>query len=419
MAKCDNMKLFFAAIFVSFFLHVSGNSKNFRLSDLNMHSRVKHSQKSLLKSINDEELTSEYWLESAKKSVSEKVSSLPNTNKAKNVILFVGDGMGHTTIGAARVAMGGEEKKLIFENFPHTASSKTYCLDKGVADSSCSGNAFLHGVKSNYGTIGMSGFAKRSNCVDSFNPRMYTESISKWAQSEGMATGVVTTTRITHATPACFYANSAERDWENDAEVIKSCGSQKIADIAEQLVHGEIGSKFKVIFGGGSKNFINKTHSEHGSFGVRADGRNLIEEWKMDGKSKKFIKNRSELLDLDEDDYDQVFGLFASDHMPYHLDVVKKNLQEVPSLAEMTLKAIEILEEDEKGFLLLVEGGRIDHGHHDNQAKYAIDETIEFSKAIEATMKVVDLEETLVVVTADHSHVMTYAGYAVSYSTLF
>lgn len=384
-----------------------------------MHPHVnrfpKISEKTTTKASNNAELTKEFWLDSAKKSVREKLNTKPNTNKAKNVILFLGDGMGHTTIAASRVAMGGEEKKLSFENFPHTASSRTYCVDKGVADSACSANAFLHGVKSNFGTIGLNGFAERSNCADSVNPRLKTQSIAHWAQEAGMATGFITTTRITHATPAGLYANSAERDWENNAEIIKSsCDHHRIDDIAEQLVHGEIGSKFNVIFGGGSKNFINSTESEHNGMGARTDGRNLIKEWMSAKNARKFLKSKSEMNKLSAKSNEQILGIFSSDHMPYHLDVVSKNLQEIPSLTEMTLKAIEVLENNENGFFLLVEGGRIDHGHHDTIAKYALDETIEFNKAIEAALEKINLKDTLVVVTSDHSHTMSYAGYAVS-----
>lgn len=99
------------------------------------------------------ELLKQFWLENAKKLVRDKLSEKLNTNKAKNVILFLGDGMGLTTIAATRVVMGGEEKKLSFENFPHTATAKTYCLDESVPDSACASNAFLRGFKANYGNL--------------------------------------------------------------------------------------------------------------------------------------------------------------------------------------------------------------------------------------------------------------------------
>lgn len=402
--------IFFSVILV--FNFCDAIPSKFRIADVDMHPHREKSLTMTTNSINKAELSKEYWLENAKKLVTKKVNAFPNTNKAKNVILFVGDGMGLTTTAAARVVLGGEESILSFENFPHTASSKTYCLDKGVADSACTATSFLHGVKNNFGTIGLNGFAQRSNCVDSNNTRLHTESIAKWAQDETMNVGVVTTTRITHATPAGLYANTAERNWETNVEVIaSSCDDHQIDDIAEQLVHGKIGSKFKVILGGGSRNFINSTETEHGNKGMRSDGRNLINEWIAKKSSRKFIRTRAELMDLNDEE--EIFGLFSSDHLPFHLDVEDKNLVEIPSLEEMTMKAIEILKKSTKGYFLLVEGGRIDHAHHNTEAKYALDETIEFSKAIQGALESVDLKDTLIVVTSDHSHTLTYAGYAV------
>lgn len=418
--KGENMEYFnFFCVLLTFqiiFCDAAVPSK-FRIADIDMHPRINGKTTTY---INNAELTKEYWLENAKKLVTEKLNAIPNTNKAKKVILFVGDGMGLTTTAAARVVIGGEESSLSFEHFPHTASSKTYCLDKGVADSACSATSFLHGVKNNYGTIGLNGFARRSNCEDSNNTRLYTDSIGKWAQDKAMAVGVVTTTRITHATPAGLYANTAERNWETNVEVIaSSCDDRQIDDIAEQLVTGEIGSKFKVILGGGSRNFINNNETEHGSKGMRSDGRNLINEWMSKKSSRRFIRTRAELMDLNVNAEEEIFGLFSSDHLPYHLDVEDKKLVEVPSLEEMTMKAIQILDKDQNGYFLLVEGGRIDHSHHSGEAKYALDETLEFSKAIQSAVDSVDLRDTLIVVTSDHSHTMSYAGYAVrKYSNL-
>lgn len=172
----------------------------YRIADIDMHPHLNRAKSLAAKatatssSVNNAELTKEYWLENAKKLVTEKVNAIRNSNEAKNVILFVGDGMGLTTTAAARVVLGGEERALSFEHFPHTASSKTYCLDKSVGDSACTATSFLHGVKNNFGTIGLNGFAQRSNCDDSNNSHLYTESIAKWAQDKAMALLVCTQT---------------------------------------------------------------------------------------------------------------------------------------------------------------------------------------------------------------------------------
>lgn len=364
----------------------------------------------------EDEIKTEFWLNRAKAFVEEQVQKTPNIKKAKNIIMFMGDGMSHPSIAAARVQMGDEGEKLAFEDFPYTASSKTYCVDVQVADSACTATAYLSGVKTNDAVIGLSGNALRSNCAASNVASNRAESIAAWAMNAGKAAGFVTTTRVTHASPAGVYAHIADRDWENDFKIRDSgCDDQLVDDIAEQLVLGNVGSRLKVMFGGGSKNFIDELYQEHGTNGIRKDGRNLINEWRALNPTSTYVNSKQGLTNLDPANTQQVLGLFNSDHISYNLDVQRDGLQDVmPSLTDLTLKAIDILSQSDEGFFLFVEGGRIDHGHHDNFARYAIDETVEFSKAIEEAMKKIDTEETLVVVTADHGHVMTLAGYAVS-----
>jgi alkaline phosphatase len=113
-----------------------------------------------------------------------------NMNRAKNIILFMGDGMSIPTLAATRIFMGGEEKQLAFEKFPFVGLSKTYCANTQVADSACSATAYLCGVKGNYGTIGMTAAAKLGNCIDEHNMEMHVDSIAKWAQDANMTTGM-------------------------------------------------------------------------------------------------------------------------------------------------------------------------------------------------------------------------------------
>lgn len=366
----------------------------------------------------EEEKSSDYWLNNAKAFVEEQLKKQPIVKKAKNIIMFLGDGMSHPSIAAARVYMGGEEKKLFFENFPYTASSKTYCVDKQVADSACSATAYLTGVKANDATIGLSALALRTNCEDGNIASKKTESIASWAMKAEKDAGFVTTTRVTHASPSGVFAHIADRDWENDGEIIDDkCDSNLVDDIAEQLIRGEVGKKLKVVMGGGSRNFVPTSATENGVNGYRRDNVNLVNEWKTLHPNGNYITTNDELKNIDPTKVEKLFGLFASNHIDYNLDIQRDNLTNLrPSLTDMTLKAIDILSLNDKGYFLFVEGGRIDHGHHDNHAKYAVDEAVEFSKAIEAAMEKVDIEETLIVVTADHGHVMTLAGYAVNKS---
>lgn len=244
----------------------------------------------------------------------------------------------------------------------------------------------------------------------------WTESIARWAQKSCKATGIVTTTRITHASPAGTYAHSAHRYWENDFEMEEDgCDSSLLDDIAEQLVYGETSKNFKIMLGGGRGGFRNATvQDEEGQFGFRLDGKDLIEEWKTernkDGKAT-FIFDRNGLRNLDFENTDFVLGLFEPDHMKYYLDVKNQNLKYTePSLSEMTVAAIKMLQKEENGYFLFVEGGLIDQAHHYNYARYSMEETAEFSKAIDVARQMTSESDTLIVVTADHSHVLTYSG---------
>lgn len=239
------------------------------------------------------------------------------------------------------------------------------------------------------------------------------------SQCLGKATGIVTTTRITHASPAGGYAHVSERDWENDHEVsLSGCDPNKVDDIAEQLINNVEGSHFKVILGGGRANFINQTEKdEEGQNGKRHDGKNLINVWKNErSKSGKaeYVWNKKQLADIDYNSTQYLLGLFEHDHMRYNMDVKKQNLVDEPSLSDMTSAAIKMLQKEDGGYFLFIEGGMIDQAHHYNYAQTSLDETKEFSDAIALARKMTSEEDTLIVVTADHSHVFTYNGYPVS-----
>ncbi|PNF15816.1 hypothetical protein B7P43_G09886 [Cryptotermes secundus] len=196
---------------------------------------------------------SEFWINKAQSVLSAKLARKAITGPAKNVIMFLGDGFSIPTLAAARAYLGqsqgapGEETELSFEEFPNTGLSKTYCVDSQVADSACSATAYLSGVKANIGTAGVTGRVKVDDCAAMRNTSNQVSSILKWSQDAGKSTGVVTTTRITHASPSGTYAHIANRDWENDAEVRNSGQDPDICDdIAEQLVNRIPGKNIKV-----------------------------------------------------------------------------------------------------------------------------------------------------------------------------
>ncbi|XP_022901311.1 alkaline phosphatase-like [Onthophagus taurus] len=357
-----------------------------------------------------EETNAKYWTDLAKETIKKKLNTPINTNVAKNIIMFLGDGMSIPTLKAARVYNGqiggfdGEGVPLSFEEFPYSGLSKTYCLNTQVPDSACTATAYLCGVKAIHGTIGVDGRVTKSDCDASLDESTHVYSIAKWSQEQGKRTGIVTTTRVTHASPAGAYAHTANRDWEAYGDGPAAC-----PDIADQLIHGETGKNFDVILGGGRRAFIpNTLTDEEGSKGKRQDGRNLIEEWKdINGDNAHYVWNRDDLLNLPSNT-SKILGLFESSHCVYNLETTDKE----PSLEEMTVSAIELLSKKGDGYFLFVEGGRIDHAHHDTRAHKALDETVQFSKAIQRARDITSEEDTLIVVTSDHAHVMNVNGYA-------
>ena len=132
------------------------------------------------------------------------------------------------------------------------------------------------------------------------------------------------------------------------------------------------------------------------------------EEW---NKTTAFLRNRQELLDVNLAETDFILGLFDTNHIPYEVDR-SDDLQSAPGIVEMTKTAIKFLQKSqEQGFFLLVEGGRIDHAHHKNQALRALEEAVAMDQAIQLALQMTDARETLVIVTADHSHTMNINGY--------
>uniref|UniRef100_A0A1I8N073 alkaline phosphatase n=1 Tax=Musca domestica TaxID=7370 RepID=A0A1I8N073_MUSDO len=364
----------------------------------------------------DGEKSSAYWLNQGKKFVETKTTTPLNKKKAKNVIMFLGDGMGLTTTAAARNLLGGEHSELSFEKFPHVGLAKTYAVDKIVSDSANTATAYLCGVKTLYGTLGVNGMVERGNCRAMLDKANHVSSIAQWAIDAGKSAGVVTTTRITHASPAGAYAHISERDWEDDTEVVKACGRDSgIDDIALQLIHGETGGKFKVMMGGGRRHFVDSSLQKKGK---RSDGRNLIDEFKSQSPRNAYVETKEELANLNLQEVDRVLGLFHDSHFDFHLDTdVESSTQ--PTLEEMTRRTIELLSQDDNGYFVFIEGGRIDSAHHDNTPRKALDETVEFSKAIQLAREMTSEDDTLIVVTADHSHAFSFNGYPYRGSDIF
>jgi alkaline phosphatase len=335
---------------------------------------------------------------------------------AKNVILFLGDGMSLTTVAAARILDGqrkgqpGEENQLAWERFPDTALSKTYNTDSQTPDSAGTMSAIATGVKTFMGSISVGPASRTDDCAGSLRNENLT-----WlelARSAGLATGVVSTARLTHATPAATYAHVPSRGWEDDTDMPAAAVEQGCRDIARQFVESPFGSP-DVALGGGLGEFVADTVSDPedpSRHGKRADGRNLVAEWRDAHPQGAFVRTTQQLQAAA--DAPRLLGLFAGSHMDFDHDRdTSPNGQ--PSLEEMTRAAIRTLSRNPEGYVLLVEGARIDMANHYGNAFRALDDTIALSRAVQAAVDMTSADDTLVIVTADHSHTLNFVGYPV------
>jgi alkaline phosphatase len=369
------------------------------------------------------------WFTDGEAVVSERARQVIRSRKAKNVILFVGDGMGVSTVTAARILEGqlqglaGEEHNLSFDKFPYTALAKTYNVDAQTPDSAGTMTAMMSGVKTDVGTIGVDEDIVRGDCSTVSGNELVTA--LELAELAGKSTGIISTARITHATPAATYAKSADRNWEDISDMPGEAVNQGCEDIALQLVEFEknLESRFgvdsdglEVVMGGGRRHFLprdpafNSPDAVSATEGDRTDGRDLTAEWEAKYPYGTYVYDQAGFDAVDPDGVSNLFGLFNESHMQYEADR-GNDISGEPSIAEMTDKAIDVLGNNRRGFFLMVESGRIDHGHHAGSAYNALTDTIAMAEAVKVAVEKTDPKDTLIIVTADHSHVFTIAGY--------
>jgi alkaline phosphatase len=349
---------------------------------------------------------------------------------AKNVILFVGDGMGVSTVTAARILDGqmkglaGEENQLSFDRFPFSGLSKTYNVDAQTPDSAGTMTAMMSGIKTDVGVIGVDEDIERGDCSTVAGNELVTA--LELAEIAGKSTGIISTARITHATPAATYAKSADRNWEDVSDMPEAAVTAGCTDIADQLVNFEANLEanfegldvdgIEVVMGGGRRHFLpkdaafNSPDAASTVEGDRTDGRDLTAEWQAMYTNGVYVYDQSGFDGIDTETTERVFALFNESHMQYAADR-ENDIAGEPSIAEMTSAAINILDNNDEGFFLMVESGRIDHAHHAGNAYGALHDTIAFAEAIAAADALTNDEDTLIIVTADHGHVFTIAGY--------
>lgn len=329
---------------------------------------------------------------------------------AKNVILFIGDGMGPTVLTATRLYKVGEEGNLEMMKLARSARIKTFSNDAQTTDSAPSMAAYTTGVKMNNEVIAMSSDTRAvapgkdvngnkgiNNCTSDNGKPVPT--ILELAKAAGKSVGAVTTTELTHATPAATYSHICHRD--------------AAYAIAEQAVPGgagfntALGDGVDVLMGGGANHWT--PYNSTSNKGGRADGRDLTAE--LTAQGYRYVTTKDDLAGVNSG---KVLGLFsAKSHLDYELDRVAKGATNTqPSLSEMTAKAIDLLSQNSQGYFLMVEGGRIDHALHGTNAKRSLTDAVALDEAVKTALGKVDLNDTLIVVTADHDHTMTINGYA-------
>ncbi|WP_404836156.1 alkaline phosphatase [Aeromonas media] len=335
--------------------------------------------------------------------------SQAQASDAKNVILFIGDGMGPSVLTATRLYKVGEEGDLEMMKLPRSARVKTFSHDAQTTDSAPSMAAYTTGVKMNNEVIAMSSDTQAvapakdingnkgiNNCTgDNGTP---VPTILELAKAAGKSVGAVTTTELTHATPAATYSHICHRD--------------AAYAIAEQAVPGgagfnaALGDGVDVLMGGGANHWTPYSASNKGG---RADGRDLTAE--LSAQGYQYVTTQSDLAKIESG---KVLGLFsAKSHLDYELDRIAKGAANTqPSLSEMTAKAIDLLSQNSQGYFLMVEGGRIDHALHATNAKRSLTDAVALDEAVKTALGKVDLSDTLIVVTADHDHTMTINGYS-------
>ena len=283
---------------------------------------------------------------------------------ARNVILLIGDGMGSAHKTAARLYSAGRNGELAMDRLPVTGMARTWSTEGVVTDSAAAGTALATGVKT----------YNKAIAVDPDGKPVPT--ILEKAQDAGKSVGLVTNVWLSHATPASFAAHNPDRD-------------DYLGITLDMFNHN-----VDVLLGGGEDYFLPVgTTGCYPDDGDRTDSRNLIEE--AVGKGYRHVCDEAGLKDIEPGTTDKLLGTFADYNMPRPY---------TPSLAEMTEKAIAILNKNPRGFFLMVEGGQIDQAAHANDAPNTLDDVATFDKAVEVALAFqAEHPDTLVIVTADHA----------------
>jgi len=346
------------------------------------------------------------WFVDGQAQLKQKLGRIPNTNRAKNIIVLIADGNGVGTNLATRIWHGqqqgmlGEENVLSYESFPYLALAKTYNTNAQIPDSSGTATAILTGVKTKSGVVGVNDSVARGDCQAAKAASVKT--IAEILGEQGRSIGFVTTARITHATPASGYAHTADRNYEDNSALPEGC---TVPDIAAQLLEHMKSGVVDIAMGGGRRHFLPEgIVDEEGQSGHRTDGRNLLKEARALGV--QYAWDDATFSQLDLSGSKPVLALFESSHMQYEYDRTNE-----PSLAEMVKASISALQGNEKGFFLEVEAGRVDHANHEGNLHRTVTDGVAFADAVTMAVEMTNPEDTLIIATADHEHAIAFSGY--------
>ncbi|SFR03595.1 alkaline phosphatase [Poseidonocella sedimentorum] len=345
------------------------------------------------------------WFTAGQATIEAMLARKANTNTAKNVIVMVADGNGVGTNYATRLFDGqqkgmlGEENVLPYETPDfYTALVKTYNINAQTPDSAPTAGAMNTGVKQRFNLINLSESGIHDDCTTEAGNTLTT--FSEIVTDMGKSVGIASTARLTHATPAAVYAKTANRNWEG--AVPEGCDNSK--DIATQLIDAMEAGTIDFAMGGGGRFFLPEGTEVGQSKGRRTDGVNLIE--RAEGFGAQFAHDTAgfDALSMDA----PVLALFNDSHLEYEADRAD---DDEPSLADITKKAIEFLSQNENGFYLEVEAGRVDHASHAGNAYRTLTDGVAFAEAVAIADELTNDEDTLIIVTADHEHAIAFNGY--------
>ncbi|WP_102107836.1 alkaline phosphatase [Oceaniglobus roseus] len=349
---------------------------------------------------------SNQWFANGQAAIQERLARQPNTGRAKNIILLVADGNGVGTNYATRIFMGqqagglGDDFVLPYEAFPNLALVKTYSTNGQTPDSAPTAAAMNSGVKTKNDLINIMDSVAVGDCEA--GAKAGTKTFAEIVSEEGKSVGVISTARITHATPAAVYARTVNRDWEDNSLVPEGCAQK---DIAMQLFDQMQAGVIDLAMGGGRRHFIPEDVTDaEGKTGKRTDGRNLAQEIVDMGGA--YVQTEDEFLAMQAPGNAPILGLFEPSHMMYEADRSGE-----PSLAEMTEAAIKALSGNENGYYLEIEAGRVDHANHDGNLARTVRDGVAFAEAVAKADELTDDADTLIIVTADHEHAIAFNGY--------